>query len=40
MVDAAQRRDLARREGDRLRQPREPDADPGGVALGEFARLL
>ena len=38
VVDAAQRRHRRLDEGDRLRQPRQPRADPGGVAFGEFAR--
>ena len=38
MIDAAQRHDRARLEGDRLRQTREPRSDPRGVTLGEFAR--
>ena len=38
MRDAAQRHDLARREGDALGEPREPLLDPADMALDEVAR--
>ena len=40
VIDPAQRRPRRRLEGDRARQPREPDADPAGMALGIASSLF